>query len=55
LQDHNDPVWYRDINLRSIPAGESIDDTVVTPAEIPADVLAAEKKKLDGIIQRQKK
>jgi len=55
LQDHNDPVWYRSIQLRSIPADESIDHHTVTPAEIPADVLAAEKKKLDAIVNRREK
>lgn len=55
LQDHNDPVWYRDIQMRSIPADESIDHATVTPAKIPAEALEAEKKKLDGILARRKK
>jgi len=31
-----------------------LDRTDITPAEIPADVLAAERKKLDGILARRK-
>ena len=53
LQDHGDPVWYRNFRMRSIPAEEDIDHQTVDPASIPADVLAAEKKKLDGIIKRR--
>ena len=53
LQDHGDPVWYRHIRLRSIPKGEEIEHTDVTPAAIPADVLEAERKKLEGILKRR--
>ncbi len=53
LQDHGDPVWYRHIRLRSIPEDEELKHTDVKPAEIPADILKAEKKKLDGILKRR--
>lgn len=53
LQDHGDPVWYRNIRLRTIPADESVDATPVEPAKIPAAVLEAEKKKLEGILERR--
>jgi len=53
LQDHGDPVWYRAIRLREIPPEEKLDATPVIPAKIPDDVLAAEKKKLDGIVKRR--
>ena len=54
LQDHGDPVWYRGIRLRELSGKEKLDRTDITPAKIPADVLAAEKKKLDGIVARRK-
>lgn len=53
LQDHGDPVWYRNIRLRSIPKAEKVEQTDVSPAEIPVDVLEAERKKLDGIVKRR--
>lgn len=54
LQDHGDPVWYRAIKLRSLSAGDEIDMKPVTPAKISADVLEAERKKLEGIVNRRK-
>lgn len=54
LQDHGDPVWYRNIRMRELSADDKIDNSPVTPAVIPADVLEAEKKKLEGIVKRRK-
>ncbi len=54
LQDHGDPVWYRGVRLRELSGKEKLDRTDVTPADITPDVLAAEKKKLDGIVARRK-
>ncbi|RMF38936.1 MAG: DUF1080 domain-containing protein [Planctomycetota bacterium] len=53
LQDHGDPVWYRNILLREIPAEEELERSEVIPAEIPPDILAAERKKLEGILSRR--
>ena len=53
LQDHGDPVWYRSIQLREIPAEETLNRHDLTPAEIPKEILVKEKAKLDGIIQRR--
>lgn len=55
LQDHGDPVWYRSFRMRTIPADEDINHTFVQPVKIADDVLAAERKKLDGILARRKK
>ncbi len=53
LQDHGDPVWYRNIRMRELSTDDEIDSTPVTPAEISPEILAAEGKKLEGIIQRR--
>jgi hypothetical protein len=42
FQDHGDPVWYRSIKLRTIPADEKIEHSEVTPAEIPTEALQKE-------------
>lgn len=54
LQDHGDPVWYRNIRMRSIPKSEDIGHTDVNPETIAPDVLEAEAKKLAGIVARRK-
>ena len=53
IQDHGDPVWYRNIRWRQLRPEDEIDDSPVTPAEISADVLKAERKKLEQIIERR--
>ncbi len=53
LQDHGDPVWYRNLRMRELSADDPIDMSPVTPAEISDDAREAERKKLQGIIERR--
>ena len=55
LQDHNDPVWYRNIRIRELGADDAIDPTPVQPAKLSKEILEAEAKKLEGIIARKAK
>jgi len=54
LQDHGDPVWYRNIHLREISNDEDINHETVSPEKLKAEVLEAERKKLEGILERRK-
>jgi len=55
LQDHGDPVWYRSIRLRTIPAGEKLDRTPVTPAIVPPEALKHEQEILQRVEQQRAK
>ena len=55
LQDHNDPVWYRNIRIRELGADDAIDQTPDKPAELSKEILDTEAKKLEGIIKRRAK
>ena len=54
LQDHGDPVWYRNIALREIGDKESVSHKTVTPETLEPEILEAEQKKLNGILERRK-
>jgi hypothetical protein len=55
LQDHGDPVWYRSIRLRTIPEGEEVVSENIPPQALTPEQLAAEKKKLQGILERRQR
>jgi hypothetical protein len=54
FQDHGDPVWYRAIKLRKLTDDDTLDMKPVSPVKIADDVLEAERKKLEGIVNRRK-
>jgi hypothetical protein len=52
LQDHGDPVWYRNLRLRELPKTEKLDRTPVTPAVVPPEALEHEQEVLARIRKR---
>ena len=54
FQDHGDPVWYRAIKLHKLTDDDTLDMKPVSPVKIADDVLEAERKKLEGIVNRRK-
>lgn len=56
LQDHGDPVWYRNLRCREIPADEAVHaDPNFQPMEPNADVLKQEREKLERILKSREK
>ena len=47
LQDHGDPVWYRNVKLRTLTADVKLDRTPVTPAAVPEEKLKYEREYLE--------
>ena len=53
LQDHGDPVWYRNIALRTIPKDEKIDHQPTTPMAIPPEMVLKEKAYLENMKKKK--
>ena len=47
VQDHGDPVAYRNLKLREVPADEKLDRSPVTPAAVPPEKLKFEREYLE--------
>src|SRR5262249_14666881 len=54
LQDHGDPVWYRNIKLRVIGKDEKLERSDVTPMPIPEASLKYEKEFVEKALKRRK-
>jgi hypothetical protein len=52
LQDHGQPVWFRSLRLRSIPAGENlVPSPEFKPQPMSAEALALENKRLEQLLK----
>ncbi len=53
LQDHGQPVWFRNLRWREIPADEKIaPDAEFQPLPIPAGALAKERERVRRMLER---
>ena len=55
LQDHGDPVWYRNLRMREIDSKEKILHSVVEPQLLTKEQLDAEAAKIKKILERRMK
>lgn len=55
LQDHGEPVWFRHLRWRAIPASEPLASANITPMPIPEAALKKETEKLDKMVKARKK
>ena len=55
LQDHGADVWFRNIQLRTIPADELLARSDFTPMPIPPAALAKENERVKKMLEAKKK
>ena len=55
VQDHGDPVWYRSMRLRTVPADEKLERTPVTPAEVSEEARRKEQRTVEQIEKGRRK
>ena len=55
LQDHGAPVWFRNIQLRTIPAEEKLERSEFTPMPIPPAALEKENERVKKMLEAKKK
>ena len=53
LQDHGEDVWFRNLQLRTIPTDEPLARSEFTPMPIPPAALEKEKARVAGMIKAQ--
>ncbi len=54
LQDHGQDVWFRNIQLREIPASEALERSEFTPMPVPPAALEKENKRVRQMLEAQK-
>ncbi len=53
LQDHGEDVWFRNLQLRTIPADEQLTRSEFTPMPIPPAALEKEKARVQSMLKAQ--
>jgi hypothetical protein len=55
LQDHGEPVWFRNIRLRTIPPDEQIERSDFMPMPIPPAALEKENARVQQMLKKEEK
>ncbi len=55
LQDHGEPVWFRNLRWRAIPADEPLVSENLTPMPVPEAALEKERERIRQLLDTKKK